>query len=114
MAFAFTDKAMQEVLLQQHRKGVSVRGLYESRGAGSRYSTYGPLKQAGLRLRRDGNPGAMHHKVMVIDQQTVITGSYNFSQNAAQNNDENVLILHHPGLAAAYRQEFEKRFLQGQ
>ncbi|MBF2054358.1 MAG: DUF1669 domain-containing protein [Candidatus Sericytochromatia bacterium] len=114
MAFAFTDKAMQEVLLQKHQQGVSVRGLYESRGAGSRYSSYGPLQRAGLDLRRDGNPGAMHHKVMIIDQQTVITGSYNFSRNADQSNDENVLILHHRDLAAAYRQEFEKRFLQGQ
>jgi phosphatidylserine/phosphatidylglycerophosphate/cardiolipin synthase-like enzyme len=114
MAFAFTDKALQELLQQKHAAGLSIQGLYEKRGAGSRYSSYGPLQQAGLNLRRDGNPGAMHHKVMVIDQSTVITGSYNFSQNADQNNDENVLILHHRELAAAYLQEFALRFAQGE
>ena len=53
-------------------------------------------------LQRDG------HKVILIDDQIVITGSYNFSNNAKTRNDENTLIVHSPDIAAIYRQEFER------
>jgi phosphatidylserine/phosphatidylglycerophosphate/cardiolipin synthase-like enzyme len=43
----------------------------------------------------------MHNKVMVVDD-TVITGSYNFSRNA-ESNAENILLIDSPALAAAYR-----------
>ena len=38
----------------------------------------------------------------------VITGSYNFSRNAEENNDENVLIIHDTAIAAAYLAEWER------
>jgi phosphatidylserine/phosphatidylglycerophosphate/cardiolipin synthase-like enzyme len=50
----------------------------------------------------------MHHKVIIIDARTVVAGSYNFSQNAETQNDENVLIVHDAGTAARYTQEFER------
>jgi phosphatidylserine/phosphatidylglycerophosphate/cardiolipin synthase-like enzyme len=56
----------------------------------------------------DGNPRLMHHKVMIIDQQIVITGSYNFSNNAERYNDENTLIIHNQGIAAEYMAEFQQ------
>ncbi|MFF4534427.1 phospholipase D-like domain-containing protein [Streptomyces sp. NPDC001407] len=43
----------------------------------------------------------MHNKVLVIDGQTVVTGSYNFSEHA-ETNAENALILTDAGLASAY------------
>jgi phosphatidylserine/phosphatidylglycerophosphate/cardiolipin synthase-like enzyme len=43
----------------------------------------------------------MHNKVIVVDD-TVITGSYNFSRNA-ECNAENILLIDSPTLAAAYR-----------
>jgi phosphatidylserine/phosphatidylglycerophosphate/cardiolipin synthase-like enzyme len=44
----------------------------------------------------------------VIDDRIVVTGSYNFSNNAKTRNDENTLIVHSPEIAAIYRQEFER------
>jgi phosphatidylserine/phosphatidylglycerophosphate/cardiolipin synthase-like enzyme len=43
----------------------------------------------------------MHNKLLVVDD-TVITGSYNFSRNA-QANAENILLIESPALAAVYR-----------
>ncbi len=40
----------------------------------------------------------MHHKVIIIDDRTVITGSFNFSRNANRKNDENTLIIENPEL----------------
>jgi phosphatidylserine/phosphatidylglycerophosphate/cardiolipin synthase-like enzyme len=64
--------------------------------------------EAGMDVRLDGNPRLMHHKVILVDQQIVITGSYNFSYNAEHNNDENTLIIHSPDIAAEYMAEFQE------
>ena len=48
----------------------------------------------------------MHHKVIVIDGRTVILGSFNFFRNAAEDNDENLLIIDDPAVAARFLDEF--------
>ena len=50
----------------------------------------------------------MHHKVIIIDEKIVITGSYNFSRSAEERNDENVLIIHNAEVAEKYFAEFER------
>ncbi len=51
----------------------------------------------------------MHNKVLIIDDKTVVTGSYNFSENA-EHNDENLLILQSPEVAKAYTAYFDALF----
>lgn len=109
MAFSFTDDSMGQVMREKMKQGIQVTGVFERSGARSKYSEYTALKRAKAAVRRDGNKGIMHHKVMIIDDRTVITGSYNFSKNADTSNDENVIILHDaPEAAQAYLQEFER------
>lgn len=114
MAFSFTDQEMARILLEKARAGVQVRGVFETRNATSESSAYNTLRQAGLDVRLDGNPYTMHHKVVIIDGRVVVTGSYNFSLNAAKDNDENLLIITSPELAARYQAEFEKVYAAGQ
>jgi phosphatidylserine/phosphatidylglycerophosphate/cardiolipin synthase-like enzyme len=59
-------------------------------------------------VRLDGNPELMHHKVFIVDQEIVIFGSYNFSAAAETRNDENLLIIYSPELAAQFSEEFER------
>ena len=59
-------------------------------------------------VKQDGNPGFMHHKVIVVDEQLVITGSMNYSTNAEESNDENVIIIDNEDIARLYRQEFDR------
>ena len=68
------------------------------------------LTQGGLQsqVRQDGNPYNLHSKVFIIDRAVVVMGSYNFSKNAEDSNDENVLILHNPDIAEAYYAEWER------
>ena len=47
----------------------------------------------------------MHHKVIVLDGRTVIFGSFNFTQNATEDNDENLLIVENEALAAVFLDE---------
>lgn len=52
-------------------------------------------------------PGSVHHKVFVIDDRTVITGSYNPTKSGDERNDENILIIHDPAVAREFLDEYE-------
>lgn len=112
MAFAFTDDRIGAVLLERAKGGVVVRGVFELTGADTSASEYGKLKQAGLEVRQDGNPFAMHHKVFIVDGKTVILGSFNFSQNAEAENDENLVIIDDIPLAQTFTAEFARVYAQ--
>ena len=61
-------------------------------------------------MRQDGNPDVLHSKVFIFDKSIVVMGSFNFSNNAADDNDENTLIIHNPEIAKAYLEEFNRRW----
>jgi len=50
----------------------------------------------------------MHHKVFIIDDKIVVTGSYNFSNNSENTNDENLVFVNNSDIAAYYEEEFDK------
>jgi phosphatidylserine/phosphatidylglycerophosphate/cardiolipin synthase-like enzyme len=61
-------------------------------------------------VRLDGNVYMMHHKVIILDDETVILGSFNFSRSADERNDENVLVIHDSEIASQYRAEFRRTY----
>ena len=71
-----------------------------------------PLFCAGLPVRQDGNPFVLHHKVFIVDSTTVLTGSFNVSANATDSNDENLISITDPDLAAQYLAEFDRRWAE--
>ena len=48
------------------------------------------------------------HYVAVIDNKTVITGIFNWSPSAAHTNDETLLVIHSPKLAAYFAKEMDR------
>ncbi|MBN2047299.1 MAG: hypothetical protein JW750_05615 [Anaerolineaceae bacterium] len=110
MAFSFTADELGGAMLERAADGVNVRGIFEQRGSETEYSYFQRMFDAGLDVRQDGNPGAMHHKVIIIDRRLVITGSFNFSSNANDVNDENLVIIDDGVLAEEYLREFERRW----
>jgi len=111
MMYSFTADDIADAILERSGAGVRVAGVFEESQYLANIGTeFDRLVNAGLAVRLDGNRRNMHHKVMIIDGTTVITGSYNFSQNAETQNDENTLIIHNPDIAALYTSEFERVF----
>ncbi len=109
MAFNLTDDDLARLLIAKAHQGVKVQGVFDARQAAtSRGNDYETLRRAGLDVRLDGNPYAMHHKVIIVDGKTVIFGSYNFTRSAETRNDENLLIVHDPLLAARFMEEFQR------
>lgn len=114
MAFSFTSDVLAEAILERANEGVTVAGVMEeSQVESNSGSDYERFRLAGLDIRLDGNPRNMHHKVILIDGNTVVVGSYNFSNSAENINDENVLVFHDARIAGQFMTEFERVFAIG-
>jgi len=110
LAFTLTADPIADALIAAYGRGVHVRGVLEAARADDLGADAGRLRSAGLDLRLDTNPDTMHNKVMIIDRQTVVTGSYNFTQSAEEHNDENLLIIDNTRLAGQYGRAFQALF----
>lgn len=111
-AYVLTDRRFVEGLVALRRKGVRVRVVIDARNLVN--SLDEEIKRAGIEVRKDGNPYTQHNKVIVLDDTWVVTGSYNFSVSAYRSNNENLLILKSPELAARYRKELEAIWRAGE
>lgn len=112
LAFSFTDQDLANQMVALANDGVTIEGVFETRGASTESSMCSYLTQNGASIRTDGNKYTMHHKVIIVDSQVVIFGSFNFSNNADKSNDENLLIIYDTKLARDYEQEFFRVYSQ--
>nr|WP_228048619.1 DUF655 domain-containing protein [Nodularia sp. LEGE 04288] len=128
--FVFSEQRLANILKIRHQNNVSIRALIDSQFA-YRYYSEG-LDMMGIALSNDckydvdNNPwqkplttvgvptlakgDLLHHKFGVIDQKTVITGSHNWSKVANNGNDETLLIVENPTIAAHYVREFSRLY----
>lgn len=112
LAFTITSDPLTDAVIAAQKRGVRVRAVLETRNAKAGTSSFGQLQGAKIDVHMDGNCYTMHDKVFVIDGQTVITGSFNWTKAAQEQNDENVLIIDDPTLAAHYTAEFGRIYAQ--
>ncbi len=107
--YSFTLDSVADAVIRAKARGVPVRVITDSVQAAGGYSADEKLEAAGISLKRvDLYRGSMHHKFAVIDSKTVGTGSYNYSQNATEYNNENLVFITNPAVAKAYADEFER------
>ena len=59
-------------------------------------------QHAGIPIWIDARHAIAHNKIMIIDGATILTGSFNFTKNAEENNAENLLVIRSPELATKY------------
>ncbi len=115
MAYSLTANDFGEIIRQKAKDGLRVFGVMDqSQVESNQGGEFDSFRHAGLKVYQDGNPGQMHHKVIIIDEKIVITGSYNFSASAERKNDENVVIFFDEQIAAQYLAEFERVYSQAQ
>lgn len=108
LAYSFTNDDIAEAVRRRADLGVAVRGVFDAEQVDSNTGgEFEAFTAEGYLVRRDGLDGLMHHKVIIIDGRTVITGSYNFSASAERRNDENLVVIHDETLAGQYLERFE-------
>lgn len=113
LAFSFTADPLGNAIRARAEEGVTVAGVMDEEQVNSNVGTeFDLFKQAGLDVYRDGNPGQMHHKLMILDEQIVIFGSYNFTNSAETKNDENLVVIYSQPLAARFLSEFQRVYGQ--
>lgn len=113
LAFSFTADPLGDAIRARAEEGVTVAGVMDEDQVASNVGTeFDPFQQAGLDVYRDGNAGQMHHKTMIIDESTVIFGSYNFTNSAESRNDENLLVIYNKAIAAQFIEEFQRVYGQ--
>lgn len=106
MTFSFTHSAIGDLLVKKINKGVEAKGVFE-KSQRNRWTQFDKLLNASADVKWDNNSANMHHKVFIIDEEIVITGSFNPSISGDTKNDENVLIIHDKEIAEKYLEEFE-------
>ncbi len=77
LAYSFTSSDIGDAMVERSQAGISVSGTMDDGQVKTSPTTeLDALSKAGLNVRLDGNlTGLMHHKVIIIDQKIVITGS---------------------------------------
>jgi phosphatidylserine/phosphatidylglycerophosphate/cardiolipin synthase-like enzyme len=110
MAFSFTSNKLAEEMIRLNKNGIKVYGIIEKIGSNTKDSQFVKLKLEGIQVKLDKNKYRMHHKVIIIDESILITGSYNFSKSANEKNDENIVILNNKDIIKLYFEEFFKLF----
>lgn len=108
VAFSFTDNELGNALIYARKRGVDIMGVIESKSTRNRGSEYRRFIKNGIRVLKDGNPYNMHSKYIIVDDSVVITGSYNFSRNAQEFNDENVVIIFSKSIADRFSKNFNR------
>ena len=95
-------------IAKAHARGVKVRVVMDANNAGDQYSGATYLANAGVPVLLDAEHKEAHNKVMLIDGKTILTGSFNFTRAADEQNAENLLVIEgKPKLVAAYKKNFE-------
>jgi phosphatidylserine/phosphatidylglycerophosphate/cardiolipin synthase-like enzyme len=95
--FTFAQSSgIDDTMICLHRSGIPVRGVLDRRQANQQWAATRPLRNAGAELwwpTTDSGISKLHHKLVVIDRQVVITGSFNYTAPANAMNDENIIVV---------------------
>ena len=109
-AYSFTSIPIITAIIRAKKRGVVVRVILDKSNHTGRYSGATYLVHHGINPLIDYRVSIAHNKVVIIDGQTVITGSFNFTKAAQERNAENVLVIHHnPAIAGKYRENWIQR-----
>jgi phosphatidylserine/phosphatidylglycerophosphate/cardiolipin synthase-like enzyme len=92
-AYSFTSVPIAQALLNAKKRGIRIEAVLDKSQRSERYTAATFLMNAGINVVIDDRHAIAHNKIIIIDRASLITGSFNFSKNADQNNAENLLIL---------------------
>ncbi len=106
-AYSFTSAPIARALVDAQRRGVKVRVILDRSQRTEKYSEADFLSHEGIPALIDAEHAIAHNKVIVIDDYLVLTGSFNFTRAAEENNAENLLVVNDPALAKQYARNWE-------
>lgn len=111
-AYQLTGKPIANALQNAQVRGVKVYILADKTQTAQKSYTFVPaLAAAGLPIKIDHRPAIAHCKIIIIDEKTTLTGSYNWTDGAEERNSENLVIIENqPEVAAVYKKNWDARW----
>lgn len=106
--FTISDDRITDAILSSHRRGVNVQIITDNDKSLDMGSDIGQIAKEGIAVKMDSTPNHMHHKFMVADDKSLITGSYNWTYSAAKYNHENILLTQEAGVVKSFMKEFDQ------
>jgi phosphatidylserine/phosphatidylglycerophosphate/cardiolipin synthase-like enzyme len=106
-AYGFTHNGIAQALVRAHGRGVQVKVLLDAKTDATNRFVTDVLQAQQIPLRLDASHAIAHNKVIVVDGEMVITGSFNFTNSAQTRNAENLLVLKSTGLADSYKANWQ-------
>jgi phosphatidylserine/phosphatidylglycerophosphate/cardiolipin synthase-like enzyme len=107
-AYSFTSAPIAKALLDARKRGVKITVILDKSQKTAKYSAADFLLNSGILTYIDGKHAIAHNKIMIIDRECVITGSFNFTKAAEEKNAENILVIRGiPDLTAKYIGNFD-------
>ena len=107
-AYSFTSAPIAKALLDAHKRGITVQVILDKSQRRQKYSSATFLKNSRIPTYIDAKHAIAHNKIIIIDREIVITGSFNFTKAAEEKNAENLLIIRDKGLSKVYIENWEK------
>lgn len=104
----FTNQRIADKLVEKYKQGIDVKVIFYDDHTNSKFGVN--IDGIPFKAVRGSRGGLMHNKYCVIDNQIVITGSYNWSENAENKNDENTAVMYDYDRASDYSVEFRRMF----
>lgn len=101
-AYSFTSAPIAKAVVDAHRRGVQVKVILDKSQRTEKYSEADFLKNSEVPTMIDAQHAIAHNKIMILDDYLVLTGSFNFTKAAEENNAENLLVINDPALAKQY------------
>jgi phosphatidylserine/phosphatidylglycerophosphate/cardiolipin synthase-like enzyme len=116
LSHAFASEDLGKTIRAKATEGVTVAGVLEfdqvdptlADPESRAVAELDLFREAGLDIRLERGPELMNHKIMIIDEKIVVLGSYDFTNRAENENDENVLIIYDERVAQKFMEEFQR------
>jgi phosphatidylserine/phosphatidylglycerophosphate/cardiolipin synthase-like enzyme len=106
--YSINNKKIVDALETAHNNGVNIRVLTDSLQAAGKSSKVLTLVNAGLNLRVHSVNKIMHNKFAVFDSKKAVSGSYNWTLAASNQNSENCILFDEPNVIKTYLGEFDR------
>ena len=109
-AFLFSNKRITEALIAACERKIDVKVIVDKEMEHHHHNTVPMLLKSSVPTFIDDKHRTAHNKVMILDENTVITGSFNFTKSAETRNAENLLVIRSIAMAKAYKKNWDKHF----
>ena len=106
--FTISDDLITKAIVDSYKRGIQVRIITDNDKSLDQGSDVEHLASLGIQVKMDNTSNHMHHKFMVADDHTVITGSYNWTSSAARFNHENIVLTREQDVVLNFQRQFNE------